>query len=356
MRTWTHEEVGGSHALFGVCAVVVGRPSPACRGARNKKGEWPDITGGDTSTRYSPLDQINASNFNTLKIAWEWNGRGARAWKSADINGAALPIYMDGMLVTTSGPRRTVVALDPATGKTIWTFQEPLTPRHEYSMRSNHGKGVAYTRINGRGVVFITTPGFFLHALDAKTGQPIEGWGGAVPVTGFPKSGSVDMLKDLIADWEPWTASKQTYDPAKGLPLELGYITTSSPPIVVNDVLDRRQLRRAGLQPDAHRERARRHPGLRHEVREVHVEVPRDSAARRVRPRDVGERRVEVDRRHFVVGADVGRPRARSRLHPDQRRDDGLLRRVPAGRQPVQHERCWRWTSRPASGSGTTSR
>ncbi len=101
---------------------------------------------------------------------------------------------------------------------------------------------------------------------------------------------------------------------------------------------DHRQLRRAGLQPDAHRERARRHPGLRHEVREVHVEVPRDSAARRVRPRDVGERRVEVDRRHFVVGADVGRPRAWSRLHPDQRRDDGLLRRVPAGRQPVQHD------------------
>ena len=58
------------------------------------------------------------------------------------------------MLITTSGPRRTVVSLDPATGKTLWTFQEPLTPRHEYSMRSNHGKGVTYARINGRGVVF----------------------------------------------------------------------------------------------------------------------------------------------------------------------------------------------------------
>ena len=121
-----------------------------------------------------------------------------------DINGRGLPIYIDGMLFTTSGPRRTVVGMDPATGKTIWSFQEPLTPRHEYSMRSNHGKGVAYTKINGRGAVLVTTPGFFLHALDVKTGQPIEGWGGSVPVTGFPKSGSIDMLKDLIADWEPW--------------------------------------------------------------------------------------------------------------------------------------------------------
>jgi quinoprotein glucose dehydrogenase len=104
-------------------------------------------------------------------------------------------------------------------------------------MRSNHGKGVAYKRVNGRGVVFVTTPGFFLHALDAKTGKPLEGWGGAVPVTGFPKTGSVDLLKDLIADWVPWRQTEQKYDPAKGLPLELGYITTSSPPIVVNDVL-----------------------------------------------------------------------------------------------------------------------
>ena len=45
------------------------------------------------------------------------------------------------------------------------------------------------------------------------------------------------MLKDLIADWVPWRQTEQKYDPAKGLPLELGYITTSSPPIIVNDVL-----------------------------------------------------------------------------------------------------------------------
>jgi len=215
-----------------VALVVAGRP-----GVAQETGEWPTITGGDTSTRYSALDQINASNFNTLKVAWEWNGDAGPGVEVGDINGRGLPIYVDGMLITVSGPRRTVVSLDPATGKTLWSFQEPLTPRHEYSMRSNHGKGVAYAQINGRGVVFVTTPGFFLHALDAKTGKPLEGWGGAVPAAGFPKSGSVDMLKDLIADWGPWVEAKQTYDAAKGLPLELGYITTSSPPIVVNDVL-----------------------------------------------------------------------------------------------------------------------
>jgi glucose dehydrogenase len=199
--------------------------------------EWPLITGGNSATRYAPIDQINANNFNTLKVAWEWRGEVPPGVELGDINARGLPIYVDNLLYTTSGPRRTVVALDPVTGKTVWTFQEPETPRHAYSMRSNHGKGVAYTRINGRGVILVTTPGFFLHALDAKTGQPIENWGTTVEVRGFPKSGSVDMLKDLISDWQPWLDAKLPYDPANGLPLSLGYITTSSPPIVVNDVL-----------------------------------------------------------------------------------------------------------------------
>ena len=197
-----------------------------------------------------------------------------------DINGRSLPIYVDGMLlITTSGPRRTVVSLDPATGKTLWTFQEPETPRHAYSMRSNHGKGVAYARINGRGVVFVTTPGFFLHALDAKTGQPLEKWGGAVPVRGFPKTGSVDMLKDLIADWDAVADAKLPYDAAQGLPL---YARLHHHLVAAHRRqrrARRRQLRRAGLQPDARRERARRHPGVRRQDRQVPVEVPRHSAA-----------------------------------------------------------------------------
>jgi glucose dehydrogenase len=228
-RRWT----AGALLVAGMvlALIVAGLP-----GTAQENGDWPGITGDHTSARYSSLDQIDASNFNSLRVAWEWKGE-VPGVELGDINARSLPIYVDGMLITTSGPRRAVVSMDPATGKTLWSFQEPLTPRHEYSMRSNHGKGVAYARINNHGVVFITTPGFFLHALDAKTGQPLEGWGGAVPVTGFPKTGSVDLLKDLIADWGPWQEAKLPYDAAQGLPLELGYITTSSPPIVVNDVL-----------------------------------------------------------------------------------------------------------------------
>jgi len=225
------------HVILGLTAVVVALVIAGLTGRAQQGSEWTQITGGYTSTRYSPLDQINASNFNNLKVAWEWRGEVPPGVEIGDINARSLPIFVDGMLLTTSGPRRTVVSLDPVSGKTLWTFQEPETPRHAYSMRSNHGKGVAFARVNGRGIIYVTTPGFFLHALDAKTGQPIEGFGSAVPVRGFPKTGSIDMLKDLIADWGPWVDAKLPYDPANGLPLSLGYITTSSPPIIVNDVL-----------------------------------------------------------------------------------------------------------------------
>ena len=234
-RNWTPHMLVGLGVVV-TALVMAGRPGGAQQ--TQQKGDWPAITGGDAATRYSTLDQINASNFNNLKVSVGVERRGRRAARrSPTSTRARCRSTWTACSSPPPGPRRTVVSLDPATGKTLWTFQEPLTPRHEYSMRSNHGKGVTYARINGRGVVLVSTPGFFLHALDARTGRPLEDWGAAVPVEGFPKSGSVDLFKDLIADWTPWRQTEQKYDAAKGLPLELGYITTSSPPIVVNDVI-----------------------------------------------------------------------------------------------------------------------
>ena len=177
-------------------------------------------------------DQINASNFGDLEVAWRFD-----AASFGPSTSRATPSYMDGKLITVTGERRHVIALDPATGELLWSFTEPNTFRYEYSMRKGYGKGIAYGEFDGRGVVYITTPGFFLHALDAETGRPLEHWGKAVDVAGFPKSGTVDLVWDLIQDWGPWQEWKQPYDPYQGIPIELGYITSSSPPIVVNDVV-----------------------------------------------------------------------------------------------------------------------
>jgi quinoprotein glucose dehydrogenase len=198
-------------------------------------GEWRYIGGNPSHTRYSPLDQINATNFEKLQIAWVW--RGDNFGPTVDTVFRSTPLYVDGMLYTVAGARRTVAAIDPATGETLWTYREPDTTRFARGMRNNYGKGVAYGEVNGRSVIFYTSPAFFLHAIDAKTGQHLENWGQRVAIPGFPPSGVIDMLPDLVRDWEPWTSSGLKYDPEKGIPRELGNLSTSSPPIVVNDVV-----------------------------------------------------------------------------------------------------------------------
>jgi glucose dehydrogenase len=150
------------------------------------------------------------------------------------------PTYVDGMLYTVATPRRQVIAMDPATGENLWTFREPATIRHQRSPRQAYGKGVAHAEVNGRKVVYITTPGFFLWALDAKTGRPLENWGEPVPLDGFGQTGAVDLIPKLVEDWGPWqdyVVAGGSYDPDYGIPRELGMVTASAPPIVVNGVV-----------------------------------------------------------------------------------------------------------------------
>ena len=184
--------------------------------------EWFTLGNDFGHTRYTPATELTADNFGDLEVAWEWDGASFQAQ-----SGRSTPTYMDGMLFTVAGARRHVVAIDPKTGETIWSYREPNTGRWEYSMRADYGKGVGYARIDGRGVVYIISPAFFLTALDAKTGAPLEGFGKQVPIDGFPETGVVDLLADL----------GHPYDPYEGIPLETGYITSSSPPIIVNDVI-----------------------------------------------------------------------------------------------------------------------
>ncbi len=184
--------------------------------------EWRYLGGDSEHTRYSPAANLTASNFEDLEEAWVWDGASFNAQ-----SGRSTPSYINGVLYTVAGPRRHVIAMDPSTGETLWSYREPHTARYQYSMRKDYGKGVTYAEVDGKGVVYITSPGFFLTALDAVTGLPLEGFGEPVNIKGFPKTGVVDLLKDLGHE----------YDPYDGIALATGYITASSPPIVVNGVI-----------------------------------------------------------------------------------------------------------------------
>ena len=198
-------------------------------------GQWRYLGGDAGHTRSSPLDQIDGGNFSDLEVAWIW--RGDNFGPNVDYFNRATPIYVDGVLYTVASPRRQVVAIDPGTGETLWTFREPETVRHLRSPRQAYGKGVAWAEVDGRGVIFVTSPAFFLWALDAQTGRPLENWGRPIPLDGFPRSGGLDLIPPLVEDWGRWLDRAASYDPGYGIPRELGMVTASAPPIVVNGVV-----------------------------------------------------------------------------------------------------------------------
>ena len=288
-------------------------------------------------TRSSPLSQINAGNFEDLEQAWLW--RTDNFGPNIDYFSRSTPIYVDGLLYTVATPRRQVVAIDPATGETIWVFREPETTRFLRSPRRAYGKGVAYGEIDGRGVIYITSPAFFLWALDAKTGRPLESWGAPVPLDDFEQTGVVDLIPHLLEGWGQWERwDEGPYDADYGVPRELGMVTASAPPIVVNGVV----VVLVGHQPSHGQTRIENIPGdiMGFDARtgerlwKFHV-IPRPGG---VRPRDLGERRLDVVGRHVVVGSRLCRPGAGARLHRDERLDGAVVLRSSAGRQPLRRQ------------------
>ena len=165
--------------LFGVaclvCCAAVGVLGQS--GATN--GEWRHY-GGDTGhTRYSPLDQINAANFSTLEVAWRFktDNLGPRP----EFQFESTPLMIKGVVYTTAGSRRAVVALDGATGEMLWMHSENEGARGANAPRQLSGRGLAYWAGtppgNDDARILYVTPGYRLIALNAKTGAVVASFG-----------------------------------------------------------------------------------------------------------------------------------------------------------------------------------
>src|SRR5213079_2282007 len=108
----------GSGAFF-MYATQTNAQQRAALERGNKAGEWRYWGADAWSTRYSPLDQINASNFDSLKIVWQWNASA----EGEDEYYRVTPLYANGRLLTVATTHRYAMAVDPATGKTLWTWK-----------------------------------------------------------------------------------------------------------------------------------------------------------------------------------------------------------------------------------------
>src|SRR5688572_10895728 len=96
-----------------VLALLMGVATVTMRGQwAPRVGEWATYGGDLASTRYSPLDQINATNFNKLQLAFRFKTEsfGPRP----EFQFQSTPLMVNGRLFTTAGTRRAVVALDAA--------------------------------------------------------------------------------------------------------------------------------------------------------------------------------------------------------------------------------------------------
>jgi quinoprotein glucose dehydrogenase len=162
-------------AIFVVSCAL---PLSAQSGAKN--GEWRTYGGDLGNTHYSPLEQINAGNFSNLQVAWRFktDNLGPRP----EFNFEGTPLMANGMIYSTAGTRRAVVALDAATGELLWVHGEHEGARGTAAPRQLSGRGLAYWTDGREERILYVTPGYRLVALNAKTGNlvPTFGSGGIV--------------------------------------------------------------------------------------------------------------------------------------------------------------------------------
>ena len=153
-----------------VIAIV---PLAGQSGAKN--GEWTTYGADLGNTRYSPLDQINADNFSKLEIAWRFKTESLGPRPEYQFE--STPLMVKGVVYSTAGTRRAVVALDAATGELLWMHSEREGERAEAAPRQLSGRGLSYWTDGREERILYVTPGYRLVALDAKTGAPVQNFG-----------------------------------------------------------------------------------------------------------------------------------------------------------------------------------
>src|SRR5580765_7151050 len=199
-----------------------------------KNGEWAYYTADVKGTRYSPLDQITAGNFNQLEVAWRFKTDNLGTRPEFKLEGTPLMVKVggQGMVFATGGTRRSVVALDAKSGELMWVYSLREGARAVAAPRQLSGRGLSHWT-DGKGddrVIFVTT-GYHMVSLNAKTGAPVRGFG---------KDGIVDLkVGALVGKGEQ-------------INLETGEIGLHSTPTVAKDVVIVGSSFREGLTVKTH--------------------------------------------------------------------------------------------------------
>ncbi|MEE3259949.1 MAG: PQQ-binding-like beta-propeller repeat protein, partial [Candidatus Latescibacterota bacterium] len=161
-------------ALLAVGGGLVCSPSPPTVPA----GDWRYYGADAASTTFSPLDRIDSTNVDQLRILWRWQ---APDWEIVRAGQRVLygehqatPLAVDGVLYV-STPLNQLAAIDAASGETLWTFDPEAWKKPAWA--SGRHRGVAYWTDGQVERLFSGTQDGYLIALDARTGQAVAEFG-----------------------------------------------------------------------------------------------------------------------------------------------------------------------------------
>jgi quinoprotein glucose dehydrogenase len=208
-------------------ASIAARPMAPHGQPSTAKGDWPMYFADPSGSRYSPQDQINASNFNKLEVAWHFKTDNLGGRPEFKLEGT--PLEINGTVYTTAGSRRAVIALNAKTGEMKWMYSLDEGARAALAPRQLSGRGVSYwTDGNGDERILYVTTGYRLVELDAHTGRPVESFG---------DHGMVDLKVGV------WKGAGEQID------LETGEIGLHTTPTVVNNTVLIGSAMKEGSQP-----------------------------------------------------------------------------------------------------------
>jgi len=175
------------------------------------EGDWASYLGDPGRTHYSTLKNIKPKNVGRLEVAWTFHCGDARADNFSQIQ--CNPLIINGVLYATT-PGCKLVALDAATGRELWRFDPTAADPKVNSGGVNRGV-VCWGEGSERRIVYSVD--HFLYAIDARSGRPIESFG---------QLGRIDIKEGLGRDVSKLFVASSTpggvYQNLLFLPLRVG--------------------------------------------------------------------------------------------------------------------------------------
>jgi len=134
---------------------------PFARILKPEPQNWLSYSGGTMSQRHSALTQITPANAKDLTLKWVFQTRTLDKQENT-------PLVVDGVMYTIQSPND-VIALDAATGKTIWIYLHKPAPGTVNPCCGNLTRGVAILGDK----LFLATLDAQMIAINAKTGKEL---------------------------------------------------------------------------------------------------------------------------------------------------------------------------------------